>query len=282
MPEIGLLDHFNPTQIADVVEMYVQADEPERGLWILNNLPGRFRDFIPDNLKKLRTDILAALVTPHAYMTSDLDAKVDLEHSGDTLLYFLRGILIYREVVRYNANGMVPHIIDVGPGEYFVPLGLKQLGCKFTYWDVAMDQRTGKQAHPALDGYRRPSVPDYVGATQPTPIIFAGLEVIEHLPDENDLAIECARHSYGQTPERIHLSTPMYTYNGKKKDWNKSCGLPHLRTYTPQEFMFKASELWPGYQWEIFPSEVMSLRGCRLDTIDKKPLLGDTDDMNKK
>lgn len=261
---IGYLESFDADRIAAVVEDYVNADEVERALWILDNLPGKYRDFPPTQLKHLKESILQAMVTPHAYMASGLDCNAYAEVDASNLLfYFLRAILVRLEVERYNAKGVTPHIIDVGPGEYFIPLGLKHLGAKFTYCDVGMDPK------PALDA--RPRIKEHLRLRPDPgqPVIFLALEIIEHVAQPKELVVEALRYA-GKMPERIHLSTPCYTFDGRKKDWRKSCGLPHLRTYTPKEFLQVVDSLFPGYALELYYADILSIRGVRTDDMDER------------
>lgn len=251
---------FDPILCEKYVESLIHMDEVERALLVLENIPAEFRDSPPENLFKLRRQILASLCTAHAYMSSGLDAQVIPEHAIPNLHLNLRGKLIEAEVKKYNEQGKTPHIVDVGPGEYWVPIALKQLGYRFTYWDVAFDAKTQSVAHPLLE--MRVSIP---AVNQPR--IFLALEIIEHLPAPSDLSVECLRHCQ-DWPERIHLSTPRYTYDTKEKDWRKPCGLPHLRAYTPTEFLSTARKLFPGYEWQIYSDRIMSLRGMRWDVLE--------------
>jgi hypothetical protein len=268
---IGQVQSFDENVAVKFIEMLVEGDEVERALWVLDNLPAFYRDNPPFKLARLRQDILGALCTPHAYLSSGLDAEVkpqDCEHLLNTML---RGILVQREVARYNRRGLVPHIVDVGPGEYFVPIGLQAKGFRFTYWDVAFDQNTQRAAHPILKEVRQER------AQEDQPLIFLALEIIEHLPSPTDLVTEALRHC-GRWPDRAHLSTPYYTYDGSKKDWRKPCGLPHLRAYTAKEFAAVVEKLFPNYKFELFPSQIMSLRGQRFDKIDPDPIYTPGDD----
>lgn len=248
---------FNVELCKQYVEELINNDEVERALLVLDNVPAYYRANLDPELEKLRTDILKALCTTHAYLTSGLDSNVDETTAIANLRYNLRGRLVEEEVKRLNSNGKMPHIVDVGPGEYWIPLGLKQLGYNFTYWDVAVDENTQKMAHPLLTNYRVPKVPD-------APQIFVALEIIEHLPEPRDLATECLRHC-GEFPEYIHLSTPHFCYDPAPKEWRKPCGLPHLRAYTPTEFCEVAANIFSGYHWQIYTDRIISLRGVRKD-----------------
>lgn len=258
-----MTDGFDPIACQAYVESLVNLDEVERALLVLDNVPAYYRDNVPPNLAKLKAEILASLCTTHAYMVSALDTDLDPAVSPLWIDQTVRGQLVYREVKQYNEKGKVPHIIDVGPGEYHLPIGLKAKGCKFSYESIGVDEKAKAQAQPYLQDLKL----DKTESTWDRPIIFVALEIIEHLPSTQDLVIECLRYAQ-RWPERIHLSTPCYTYDTKPKHWRKPCGLPHLRAYTPHEFSQEAHRLFPGYRWEHYPAQLTSLRGVRADTID--------------
>lgn len=253
------IESFDADKLYDVINTYVEGDEVERALWILDNLPGYYRDFPPDNLKKLKQDILASLVTARAYSIGSMDTAIVPENATFFIENLLRGQLIWREVDRWNDEDKMPHIVDMGPGEYLVPIGLKQKNLSFTYDPIWMDKKAHDAAVPMIEDVLWDW--DVVGRQRldPPRTIFLALEVIEHLPSTQDIVIEAHRHC-GGWPARVHLSTPMYTYDGRRKDWNKSCGLPHLRTYTPREFIAEAQRLFPGYVLQYYPGELMSIR----------------------
>jgi len=250
---------FNLTLALQCVNDLIDMDEVERALLLLDNLPAKYREDPPPQVVRLRTDILAALCTTHAYMNSGLDSQVKPESAADNLRYNIRGRLVEAEVKKYNEQKLIPHLVDVGPGEYWIPIGLAQLGYRFTYWDIGVDQDTAKAAHPHLSLYRQPK--RFLNQPQ----IFVALEIIEHLPSPQDLVTECLRHCEGW-PERIHLSTPHNCYDESPKEWRKPCGLPHLRAYTRNEFLQTAEKLFPNYVWQMYADRIQSLRGLRKDT----------------
>ncbi len=258
-------DQFNAEMCAQYAESLVHMDEVERALLVLDNVPAYYRDNPPEILKKLRADILKALCTTHAYMVSGLDTRASAETGDAWISSQLRGILLEQEVSRYNEEGLTPHIFDMGPGEYGAPIGLAGHRRQFTYDFIGLDGSTMASAKPLLEGISKKRG-DF------EPVIFLGLELIEHLPSPQDLAVECLRHC-GGWPDRIHLSTPQYTFDVRQKNWRKPCGLPHLRAYTPAEFITAAAKIFPGYSWQMYPSQLTSLRGMRSDKIDHKPLL---------
>lgn len=248
------------------VESLIQHDEVERAILVLNNLPAFYRDNMPDDLLKLKKEIIQSICTPHAYANDGLDQEITVEGAVAALSANLRGILIQKEVKRYNEMGLTPHIVDMGPGEYFVPIGLKHYGLKFSYNPIAQCRKTEKNAAPFIDDVRR-LIP-----MPGQPVIFLALEIIEHLYSPTELATECLRNC-GEYPERVHLSTPCYTYdNSNKKEWRKKSGLPHLRAYTPKEFWEEVARLFPGYATQYFDGIIMSMRLMRGDSVDPNPL----------
>jgi hypothetical protein len=90
------------------------------------------------------------------------------------------------------------------------------------------------------------------------PIWFVAYEIIEHIWNPTDLAGMAWRCA--TTPERIYLSTPQYTFGRGHKTWRVD-KQPHLRTYTPREFIDTAQNLFQGYNWEYINDPVMVLRG---------------------
>lgn len=258
--------NFDPNLCEQYCRMLIEHDEVERALLVLDNVPAYYRDNMPSNLVKLREEIFAACCTTHAYLTSNCDSDVTADKAMGVLTGTARGVLIKAEVERYNAKNEIPHIVDMGPGEYFVPIALKQLGLKFSYWPIALDKRAGEAAWPLIQSHVKPKPHHH------DPVIFLALEVIEHLPSVQDIAIEAFRHC-GTNPHRIHFSTPMYTYTTEHSDWSKPTGLPHLRAYTPAEFNAEVQKLFPNHALEVYTSQIMSIRGVRRDTPDDGPLI---------
>lgn len=254
---------FNIDRCFDYVEDLIRHDEVERALLVLDNVPALYRDQVPAKLAMLRYEIQKARYTVHAYIDSDLDATLPADDAVATLRHLLRGRLAEAEVKRYNEQNVIPHIVDMGPGGYIIPIALRELGYRFTYWDVALNAR-------ARDASRE--LPRLERAADNQPIIFLALEVIEHMPDPTELAVEAYRQC-GRSPERIHLSTPLYTYDTAHADWRTAGGLPHLRAYTPAEFFLQSQRIFPGYEWAMLPDQIMSLRGQRRDVVDHQKIV---------
>lgn len=261
--EVGKAVTFNPIPFLECAKQLVDADEVERALALLDNVPAYFRDFPPPEILEYKNKILQHMITANGYMTDNHDCNINSKEEAKFLLdHTLRGKLIQKEIAALQ--GFSVSVVDVGPGEYWIPKGVDG---EFFYKPIAMDSRVYDQALKDEDiaSKMKPAPWDAVR-------IFVALEVIEHISNPRELAWEAAKHFQGKEPHYIHLSTPLYTYDSKPKDW-ASHKLPHLRAYTPREFIFEAQRLWPHYEWQFHPSDVMSLRGIHPSAPNRQALI---------
>lgn len=257
---VGMVEGFTLTPFLDAAELLVQADEPERALQLLDNLPAYYRDNPPREVTTLREQILRSLCTPHTYSQVDMDATIDVRQSVSLLRGLLRGQVfegVMKALSQTSGELGIPHIVDMGPGEYWLPLGLQTCAYEFTYQDVSLLQRTATQARELL----RPEI--FRAPKSEAPYLFVAFELIEHLMNPMELGVEALRHG-GRMPDYVFLSTPLYTYDGRKKDWKKREGQPHLRAYTPNEFIQEANRVFPGYRWELKFDQIQVLKGEKI------------------
>ncbi len=261
---------WDPVLCQKYVEMLIRHDEMDRALLVLENIPAQYRMEPPDNLKQLKGDILAASFTSYRYSICEVDAKCQEELPDDMLIQFMdmhiRTRLLRDQVKMMNENGIAPHIVDFGPGPYHMPRALMKMGMDFTYWDLPLNHESKKKALPKLEPILNPDRGMKVAT------IFLGLEIIEHLHHEEDLAIEAIRNC-GRWPEIVMLSTPYCTFRvlPDDLDWRKF-QLQHLRAYTPEEFQRAAKRIFPPYVWsfhyhEKIGMDPMSLVGTRFDLV---------------
>lgn len=245
-------------------EELIRFDEVELAQKLLSLVPAHYRDFEVKEIEELKSKILAARITPHAYIHGGCDAQVSVEQADANIEGLLRGKILLKEMQAFVPHGTVPHIVDLGPGEYWVPIGLSRRGFVFTYCPIGMDINASSAAADLIK-----DVLDYE-PPKDRPAIFVAHEVIEHMSHPQDLSIEALRYC-GKWPEYVHLSTPLYTFNAGYKMWDKPLGLPHLRAYTPREFIASAQSIFPGYNWEYESDAIQSLRGYKVGG----PILGD-------
>lgn len=251
----GLVDSFTVKPYLELAEMLCEADEVESALKVLDLLPGVHRDYIPEEISNLKAEITSRIFTTIDYMDNDGDCNVDHEKAVSHCNNMVRGKLMVDSVKAYNEQGKAPHIVDVGPGDYWLPMGLAKMGLKFTYEPLKLHEKAYKMAFDHI--YKHVAKGISIGQ----PYIFSALEVIEHMLDTKELLIQATKYGSGR-PDEIHISTPCYTYDGRKKDWRKD-RLPHLRTYTPRELIQTSSSLFPGYDWKLYMSQPLSIVGKR-------------------
>lgn len=245
--QTGIAITFNPKDFITVAQQLVDADEVERAISLLDNVPAFFRQHQHPDILAFKESILSRMITPSGYLNDAHDCELmSAERARAMIDHTLRGHLIAKELSGDESY----HVTDVGPGEYWLPIGIDGA---YSYRALGLDQKTRLEASTnravLLHSNR-----------EPNPInVFVALEVIEHLPCPRDLAVECAKHLKTE-PHYIHLSTPLYTFDSSPKQEAKY--LPHLRAYTPNEFLIEAHKLWPHYEWQPYlQGPIMSLRG---------------------
>lgn len=256
----GKCEGFDVQDVVKVCNMLVAYDEPVRALQILDGmgLPGYYRDNPPPEILHLKRQIYAKLATPNFYMHNIWDKQVDVERSLNALHGTLRGLLISKDIEALNQAGFTPHIVDMGPGEYWLPIGLHKTGHKFTYEDIGLTVDAPEKAREIL--------PAEVFTKGDGPAVFVACEIIEHLYNEGDLRVEMQRHA--RNAEIIHVSTPKYTFDGRlsQLEWWKKGDLGHLRTYTPSEFWTVVTRMFWDYEWvcaEPNNTQILHMRGTR-------------------
>lgn len=254
--ECGKLEFFDPTPWLQCADILAAGDEPLMALKLLELVPGFYRDHYPVLLQEKRAQIQAALTTPAWYVTNYHDTKVREELAVSTVEGTLRGVNILEDVKNFNIQGLIPHIIDLGPGEYWLPIGLQKLGCEFTYQPIGLCSEAHEKAIQIIGSRIQ-------AKRAGRPEIFVACELIEHLHHEADIRSDCARAR--GNPDIIHISTPKYCFDGRAEriNWSQFGELGHLRTYTPDEFRAAVLKMWPEYQWTYVDGQPMHMRGLR-------------------
>lgn len=250
--EIPNIDLFIPNLLL-WADLLIQSDELQKAEKLLYEfLPGYYRDNPPAQVVEMRQKLHRYMMNVQDYMCNPNDVKISsVDQSVNNVNGLLRGALIKRTVEEYNKKDITPHIFDMGPGDFWLPIGLAASKFRFTYECSVLSTASLEAAKPFFQ--------DHVSKGS-GPRIFVACELIEHLRDERDIVH--SMNKYCPNPEEVHLSTPLYTFGGGVKDWDSKPGLgQHMRTYTPHEFMAASSTLFPGYTFEYYPSEVQSVVG---------------------
>lgn len=238
----------------EIADYLVRKDETLMAIDVLKSVPGLYRDKPVQEIEELKNLIGSKIFTASDYVNNKEDDVKPNFDNGKMVLNLARGIVLHDLVTKYNTDGVIPHIVDFGPGDFTIPLGLNALGKKFTYSPIGLRDESTYEAKKLLEHvWCTRDVPD-------RPILFVAYEVIEHLHH-----IEEIRNTYDRikgNKAHVLLSTPTYTYGDGNPTW-KERGCPHLRTYTPQEFINVAMKMFPLHNWKYFANEVMVLHGLK-------------------
>lgn len=258
---VGSVEFFEVDPFLSAAEILVASDDPVRALNVLDNLPGYYRDNVPPEVARLRKEISAKLATPAFYMTNTKD-DINVELSNkDFINQLTRGQVILQDFRGLNDNAKPVMVVDLGPGDYWLPIGLMHSlkeGESFGYMPIGLHDRAAKQALEIMGVSQWDNPHDSKWGKK----MFVASEIIEHLRDERDIFVEQQRHC--PDADIIHITTPFYTFDGREErfDWRSWDVLQHMRTYTPKEFYSVVINMWPDYTWNLLGGNVMHMRGA--------------------
>jgi len=247
---------FNVDKYLSCVEEMITADEVGNALKMLEMLPGWYRDNIPVQAINIKKQLLKRFFTDLDYAkdgctwasgAGGMSQQTAIENLKDG-----RGALAFKYAATFSEQGLRPHLFELAPGNYWLPVGLSAAGVQFTYFAPSLNASMQEEASKNLSNWQA-SPGMLTGKT-----MFICFEFLEHLADPGDIY-----HHYiksGLDADVILLSTPKYTFGGGMGDWyNKDLG--HLRTYTPNEFKEFAIKCWPTHNWSLHDGHVMCLAG---------------------
>ncbi len=216
---------------------------------------------IPPEVQKLKREIAARIATASFYANSAGYELTAPDNSYEYVENTLRGTLLLRDMKAFNDQDIMPHLLDLAPGEYAFCRMLQHKGIKFTYQPSFVNwpsyNHYKKHFEEILDTNR-------TSENQSRPIVYFCGEIIEHLHDERELRYEMERQV--GLAAIVHISTPNMTFDYQCTDWRSKGDLGHLRTYTPQEFMTTVSQIFPEYSCQVLVSQILHARLVLRDT----------------
>jgi hypothetical protein len=241
---------FDPKPFIEAALQLIRSEDTNKAILLLTDmLPSFYRDSPPAEIKELLRSVRSAKWLTSDYASNEKDDLKPEEVSKFAVENLVRFRLI-KDMLLEN-KGPIPHIIDLGPGDYNMPIGLSQLGCAFTYQPIgvyskAMEQAKEKLAHKWCNVRQREA-----------PLWFVAYEIIEHL--ENEMEIRQQMDRLPRLPDKVFCSTPLYTFSDGNKNWKTE--IAHLRTYTPDEFFVICRKLFPEYNLQYVPFEIQMIIG---------------------
>lgn len=243
---------FNVEPLLEHVRFLVSQDETELALKALDLVPAYYRDNYPRPLLDLKSKILKQTILPIDLLEDPREMPKTDEYCIEFTKYTKRGEVLVNKLKEANDAGIVPHIVDYGPGDYNFPIAMHLVGLNFTYFPIHLNlssiHECKKRIGDKLKGH------DF----QAEHVWFVAYEIIEHLPNPKELRSIYSRLT--PEPEKVFFSTPRYTFNEGTPNWEE-IGIHHLRAYTPREFIIFISDLFPGYKFQYCDDPVMVFHG---------------------
>jgi hypothetical protein len=236
------------------IEQFIEADELQMALLMMEMVPGWYRDNYPIELDKLKTKLLSKCEDMFSYSSSvdetyqTKEEIIDLFTSDHT---YPRADIIFSEITTTNCN---PWIFEISPGCGWLPIGMENKGLTFNYFAKNLNYKAIERIKKTIQCWS-----DVPAKEQLKWLVC--FECLEHCWDPQD--IERAARKMNMTWDKIFLSTPMYTLGGGLKGW-KDRDLGHVRTWTPKEFLIWADKTFPGYSWIQKMHHSVVLMGTRL------------------
>lgn len=249
---LGKPKHFNPDLYCDAVEHMIMADELERALWMLDNMPGYYRENKYPRAIQIKEEIYRNTKTVKDYINNgDESDSINIEELKKSSFTYPRFDVLCEKVREFNKDGKSPNIYEFGPAGFWLPMLLKDASCEYQYKWCTINKEAEKtfqnSKYYSLEGFK-PNQPN----------LFVCYETIEHLWNPMDIA-----HFYHKAnidADMVFLSTPHNTLLGGLESW-KDRKLEHLRTYTETDFIEFAYKAFPNRVWQLTRAQMMVIVG---------------------
>jgi len=249
---VGEPNHIDLKVIYNAIKEYMKADEVELAIYILNHLPSYYKDNPPVEFVELRRKIFEQVLTTQDYIyeSEETPSKPDLYRYYKNPSQF-RFTVVSEKVKQLNKDGIVPHITELGAGEFWLAYGMFMDGLAFTYYPICLNKDHFNRAKDLLgdrlveeakDGYE----------------MYICMETAEHLWNVQEIYHYYAR--YKINAKYLAFSTPKYTCFGGIPDWElKPIG--HIRAWSPLEFHSFLNQYFTGFKWFMHDSSLMVFTG---------------------
>lgn len=243
--------NFNLNCFLDSIKELARADELERALWLSYNLPAYYRMNPPQELLDLRSELQAKMCTPRDYVNfidEINETPEQFEWAKNTLRYQILKI----DMDLLNKENLKPHLVNFGPGSFWMERGLKTDGFKFSITPLFLNNK-------AFESIKE-DIKDLISEVpKDQPVIYNATEIIEHLWQEDEIRYEMLKVC--GLADIIHCSTPYCTYDVGLKSYKDRREYGHFRALTPNEFLNTLVRMFPEYNIDYYESQIMH---CRL------------------
>lgn len=248
--------HFDVNHALEFINQMVSADEVITALDILENkFPAYYRDHPTTSMILCRENIYKKILTVQDYYLGEAQLIVmeEILHEYETTPRYKYVEQLVRGI---NDQGREAYVCDFGPGQCWLPIGLKHNGLKFKYRPITITGDLFLQVRPYLEDVvvKKPEFNQ--------PQIFTCFEVIEHLFHLGDVYNYYCRENLNA--EHIVISTPKYCLGGGwKRDHAEM--IAHIRTFTPTELLQYCVKTWPTHSWKFIDGVQMMAHGSRIN-----------------
>lgn len=256
MNDIGRPLFFDlQTHINAVIGM-IRSDEIQIALRMCDEVPAWYRANPPKELADIKKKLYQGLYDAMQYGNDEEEASC-IREFGEAQwsngYMYPRAEIISQIVTKYNSEGDVPWIFDLGCSHGNLPLGLmKDNKHNFTYLGKSLNHRIASKVKEWTSEH-------WVDAPAPNqPTILYCTEVIEHCM--NPMDVVQSAYKVGVDWDIIMLSVPLGCLGGGLENWDTR-PLGHVRGWTMREFMTFAEANWPGYQWVGYEAPSMVIVG---------------------
>lgn len=256
----GYPQYFDKDLYLKAVEQMIMADELIHALYMLNNMPAWYREHGCIEAAKLKAQLYKTLWAAEDYAHDPHEQDLNHIAQGKAVneqFTFPRYPITRDLIKQLNATGVKPHVHEVGPASFWMPLWLLADGCKFTY-DCSTVQKISleiaKKHQPLADIWVSSTGEEATNSHR----IFLALEVIEHLWHDEELYQYYVKA--GGNFNNVIVSTPHGCCFNGANDWHTR-PLGHLRCYTPKEFGDSAARIFPNYKWTLYDGILMVIVG---------------------
>lgn len=256
--EIGKPTHWDDEVALKFLSMLVSCDESLKAQRIMEEmLPEYFIDYPSQALLMWRKSLNEKIITIQDYYkgeTHDISEEKVLKEYQIVPRYKA----IEPIIAHINSQGRTAYICEFGPGQCWLPVGLKYGGFKFKYHPITITGDLFKNGKELISDV-------LVNKSEfNQPQVFVCMEVIEHLEHLGTIYnFYCREHL---DAEHIVISTPKYTLGGGwKRDHAEM--VAHVRTFSPRTLLKFCHRYWPQMQWnliDVSPEQLMAV-GSRIN-----------------
>lgn len=252
--EFGKPTHFDLEHALKFLQMNVDADNVVNALKMADMLPAYYREGRHDLIELWKKNVWNKIATINDYSVGE-GKEIRKEFSLQEF-NAMRFQVVDNLVKHWNDQERIPHITDLGPGEYALPIGLQENKRRFSYKPISITNVIPDQAMVHIkDVYK--IKPEFH-----QPEIFTCFEMIEHMFSPEDIVNYYYREQV--SAEHVLISTPYGALGG---GWNRTHAdmIAHVQDWNTKELTAFAMKHWPWLKWDYIHGPQMLVIGSRIN-----------------